>query len=368
MRRSLILLGIYSILIQACSTETKVDQEKDKFQITTPWVIDTSYTIDYVANIRSVNYVELRSRVKGYLERINTDEGKPVKKDQVLFCLSNRGYKEQLLKAKANLKILQSDLRTQELELKNLKNLLEKNVVSKTDIEKAEAKLDAIKAQIEGAEAEVTQAEIDLDRTEIRSPFDGVVTLIPNKVGSLIDDGTLLTTITNNNYVYAYFNVAESEYLDFFSKQDIVNTERVSLVLANNKEHASKGVIETVNGEVESTGNLTIRAQFPNDQSIVKHGSTGKVRVYLPIKNALIIPQKSSFEIQDKNFVYVVNDSGVVSKKAFVPKFRLQSFFIVKSGLDPKDKIVYEGIQYLNEGDKIASEMIPIQSIINKLK
>lgn len=362
------LLSISVFILCACSTETKTSEVPDKFPVTTPLLKDTSYAIDYVANIKSVNYVELRARVKGYIEKIGTDEGKEVKKGQILFSISNQEYKEALLKAKANLKMLQAELKTQELEVKGMKNLSEKNVVSKTELEKSEAKLDAVRAQIESAEAEIAEAEINLERTEIKAPFDGIIDLIPNKTGSLIDEGTLLSTVTNNSAVYAYFNVSEREYLDFFSKVDIATSEKVALILANNSEHKAKGIIETVNGKIEQTGNLTLRAQFENPDHVVKHGSSGKVRVYVPIKNALIIPQKSTFEIQDKNFVYVVNNEGVIEKKSFVPKFRLPNLYVVESGIGPNDKIIYEGVQYVKEGDKITAELTPIRSILNKLK
>lgn len=367
MKKVFILLS--SILfITACSSHKENKSVPDKFPVTNPIMLDTIYANDYVANIQSLHFVELRARVKGFIEHINTDEGKEVKKNQILFSISNKEYKEELLKSKAALKILQADLKAAQLEITNLKSLVEKNVISKTELEIAETKEEALKAKIEEADADISEAEINLARTQIRSPFDGVIDLIPNKTGSLIDEGMLLSTVTNNKEVYAYFNVSEIEYLNFFSKTSFADSEKVSLILANNAVHESKGIIETVNGKIDkSSGSLTLRAYFPNAQHIIKHGSSGKVRVYTPLKNALIIPQKSTFEIQDKMYVFVLDANNVVKMRSITPKLRLPHLFVIQSGLSTGDKIIYEGIQNVKEGSTVIPEYKPLKEILSQL-
>jgi len=369
MKKTLVLQCIFAaILLSACSSDKETAKDAGKYPVTNPVVVDTTYSLDYVANINSVYYVELRARVKGFIEEIRTDEGKEVKKGQILFTISNQEYKEELLKAKAAMKILEADLKALQLETKNLKSLVEKNVISKTELEIAETKETALKAKIEEAEANISEAEINLARTEIKSPFDGVIDLIPNKVGSLIDEGTLLSSITNNKEVFAYFNVSEREYLDFFSKTSIADSEKVSLIMANNAEHTSKGIIETVNGKIDkNTGSLTLRAHFPNAEQLVKHGSTGKVRVYLPVKKALIIPQKSTFEVQDKLYVYVLDQNNIVRMRSIIPKLRMAHLFIIESGLSVTDRIIYEGIQNVKEGVAVTPEFRPLKQILSQL-
>jgi RND family efflux transporter MFP subunit len=367
MKKAVLLFAVFTVFITSCSSDKETNVGQGKFKVTKPIVHDTYYTVDYVAEIRSVSFVELRARVKGYIEKINTDEGKDVKKGQLLFQISNEDYKEQLLKARAALKTLQAELKAQQLELTNLQSLVNKKVIAKTEYEIAQTKEDALKARIEEAEADITGAEINLSRTEIKSPFDGVIDMIPNKEGSLIEEGALLSSVTSNEEIYTYFNVSEKEYLDYFSKIQISNKEKVSLVLANNTIHEWQGVIETVNGKIDrSTGSLTMRAHFKNPSKTVKHGASGKVRIYLPLKNALLIPQKSTMEIQDKYYVYVVTKDNLVQLKAFVPKFRLTDFYVVESGLDPSDLIIYEGIQLLKEGDKVTTEVITVKQTQNQ--
>jgi RND family efflux transporter MFP subunit len=355
-----------ALILNSCSSDKDNAEQQGKFLVTSPIVIDTTYTNDYVASIQSVYYVELRSRVKGFIENINTDEGKEVKKGQILFSISNEDYKEELLKAKANMKVLTADLKAQQLETQNLKLLVDKNVVSKTELEIAQTKVDVINAKIEEAESNIAEAEINLSRTEIKSPFDGVIDLIPNKTGNLIEEGALLSTVTNNKAVFAYFNVSEREYLDFFSKTSVTDSESVSLILVNNQVHKFKGVIEAINGKIEkNTGSLTIRAHFPNPELLIKHGSSAKVRVYIPLKKALIIPQKSTIEIQEKNYVFILDKDNVVKMKSFVPKLRLSNFYVVESGLTASDKIIYEGIQLVKEGDKIIPQIISAKEVLN---
>lgn len=367
MKKVFILLSSI-LVITACSSKKENNSVSDKFPVTNPIMLDTIYANDYVANIQSLHFVELRARVKGFIEHINTDEGKEVKKDQILFSISNQEYKEELLKSKAALKILQAELKAAQLKITNLKSLVEKNVISKTELEIAETKEEALKAKIEEADADISEAEINLARTEIRSPFDGVIDLIPNKTGSLIDEGMLLSTVTNNKEIYAYFNVSEIEYLNFFSKTSLADSEKVSLILANNAVHESKGIIETVNGKIDkSSGSLTLRAHFPNAQHIIKHGSSGKVRVYTPLKNALIIPQKSTFEIQDKMYVFVVDANNVVKMRSIIPKLRLPHLFVIQSGLSEGDKIIYEGIQNVKEGSEVTPEFKPLKEILSQL-
>ncbi|HVD96957.1 MAG TPA: efflux RND transporter periplasmic adaptor subunit [Cytophagaceae bacterium] len=363
---------IFSVLITGCSfsnkNETKV---RDKYQVTYPITVDTSYNIDYVSDIHSIKNIEIRARVKGYIEAIHVDEGKPVKKGQVIFSISKQEYQEEVLKANANLKNAIAEAKAAELELQNVKLLVAKNVVSKTEMEMAQARLDAFNAKIEEAKSHAVSAQLKLSFTEIRAPFDGVIDRIPNKVGSLVDEGTLLTTLSDNHEVYAYFNVSEKEYLEFQhdeNKRASSSHDEVSLILANNKEHAYKGNVETVEGEIDNeTGSIAFRARFPNPDKILKHGSSGKIRLRHTLHNAIVIPQKSTLEIQDKVYVFVVDNQGKVKMKNFVPKMRIPHLYILESGLSTTDKIIYEGIQDVKDGMIVNAEVVPMKDIIVEL-
>lgn len=355
------------VLLTACSTGTESEQTEAKFTLVNPVVMDTTYTNEYVADIHSVQNVEIRARVKGYIEAIHVDEGKPVRAGQLMFSISSKEYGEALTRAKAALKNAIAEEKSAQVDLKSAKSLVDKKVISNTELEIAQAKLDAASAKVESAKSDEASASLNLSLTEIKAPFDGVINRIPNKTGSLVDEGTLLTSISDNKEVFAYFNVSEKEYLDIISSGKSDEKKEVELLLANSELHKQKGVVETVDGEFDkTTGNIAFRARFSNPDGILKHGSSGKIRLRNELKDAMIISQKSTFEIQEINYVFVVDKNNVVHMKSFVPKFRLPSLYVVASGLLATDKIIYEGIQQVKEGEKIIPQIISGKEMLSQ--
>lgn len=361
-------------LLLAVTTLFSCDSKKndkialEKYPTTSPIVVDTTYNTDYVADIQSIQNVEIRTKVSGYIEKIYVDEGKFVKAGQLLLTINSQALEKEVIKAKALVKNAIAEAKTAELDLQNMKTLAGKSIVSKTSLEKAEAIYAAALARIEEYRANQESAQIQVSMTKIRAPFDGIINRIPFKVGSLINEGTLLTTLSNNSSVYAYFNVSEKEYLQYRERKNKKEDIEITLLLADNKEYAYKGTIETVEGEFDqSTGNIAFRAKFPNPDLLLKHGSSGKILITNTIKNALIIPQKASFEIQDKIYVYAIDKDNRVRSRNIEVKQRIQHLYVVESGLKPTDRIIYEGIQNLKEGDKVFPEMNNMQQLISKL-
>lgn len=360
------------ILASSCSFDDgqKKTQETEKFTVTSPIAIDTTLPIDYVAEINAVQNVEIRARVKGYLDHIYIDEGKYVKQGQLLFTISNSEINENIAKASAVLKSTITELKATELQLKNVKHLVDKNVISNTELEMAKNKVELAKAKVEEAQADETFAKIQLTYTQIKAPFSGIVNRIPYKTGSLIEDGTLLTSVSKNDEVFAYFDVSEKEYLNYANglKTDEEQSKNVTLILANGEEHPFKGKIETTEGEIEqSTGNIAFRARFSNPDKILKHGASGKVRLMRKYKKALIIPQKATFEIQDKIYVYVIDKSNKVKLKLITTNSRMPHFFIIDSGLSPDDKIIYDGIQNIKDGMTVEPQFVEMNEISKDL-
>ena len=366
-----ILMGTgIMLLMAACSSKATGNLTTgEKFQVTTAMLIDTSYTKEYIAEIQSVQNVEIRARVKGFIEKIYADEGRSVQAGQVLFTFSSRGFEEEILKATAIEKNALAELKLADVELKNTHILVEKNIVSKSELEMAEAKREAILAKLDEARSAISVARLNLSFTSVKAPFNGVINRIPNKTGSLVDEGALLTTLSDNREVFAYFNVSESEYLDFIKHNESGKQTKVSLLMADNAVFDQEGFIETVESEIDkSSGNIAFRARFKNPRLLLKHGSSGKILMSTSIKNALIIPQKSTFEIQDKTYVFVIDSSNRVRMKPVVPKLRLPHIYIIEPGLTASDKIVYEGIQQIKEGDLVSPEMISMNSLLIKLR
>lgn len=343
----------------ACSPKENNLAKPKAFPVTAVVKTDTVIPRDYVTEIHALQNIEIRARVSGYLETISVDEGATVSKGQLLFSINNREYLQDLARAEAVYKSALADMRAAELELANIRQLAQKNIVSKTELLQAENKLESQIAKKDEAQANKNAAQIRLSNTEIRAPFDGVINRIPTKVGSLIEDGTLLTTLSQNNQVFAYFDVSEKEYLQYARnlKTDSAGTRTVMLILADGQTHPEPGFIETIEGEIdESTGNIAFRARFNNPGKILKHGASGKIRQFRRVDNALLIPQKSTFEIQDKVYVYVVDQSNRVRMRNIKVQGRLPHLFIVGEGLREGERIVFEGLQELKADMQIQPE------------
>lgn len=357
MNRITSLISLYAfVCITGCSNKKQETEEPGKYVATSPLRADTSFTKEYVAQIQSIKNIEIRAQEKGYLQAINVDEGRYVRAGQVLFQIMPSMYEAEYLKSQAAVK-------EAELELLNAKTLSDKDIVSKSESQIAQAKLDE-------AKAEMALAKLHLSFTEIKAPYDGVIDRIPLKLGSLIDEGALLTTLSDNNAVYAYFNVPESEYLTYKAQGDTGNMKTVSLLLANNQLHKHKGFVETIEGQFDNeTGNIAFRAKFPNPELLLKHGETGKVQMTIPLKNALLIPQKATYELQDKVYVFVIDKDGKVRSKNITVKNRMPDIYVVDGiELDEADKILLEGVQKVKDGDKISFEYEEPKEVLAHLR
>lgn len=341
-------------ILFSCNSHKQEKEEVKDFPITNPIALDTIITKDYVSQVKSVQNIEIRAQEKGFLQEIFVDEGQFVQKGQLLFRIKSQLYRAELAKA-------QAEVKEARIELQNAKTLADNNVVSKNEQAVAAARL-------ERAQAEAQLAQIHLSFTDIRAPFSGVIDRIPKRLGSLIDEGELLTTLSDNSNMYAYFNVSEQEYLTYQTKVKEKDGDQVDLILANNQPLKYKGKIQTIEGEFNNeTGNIAFRATFPNPEKLLRHGETGKVRMTLPLVNALVIPQKATYEIQDKKFVFVVDSKGVIHSKQIQVSSEMPDLYVVQKGLTAQDKILLEGTQIVKEGDKIKAKFVDPRKTIAAL-
>ena len=334
---------------------------------------------DFPATIEGEQNVEIRPKIDGYIEEIYVDEGATVRKGQVLFKISAPQYEQEVRTAKANIQIAQSNVNSAAMEVNKVRPLVEKNIISKYELESAEFTLQSKQAALAQANASLANARTNLGYTSVTSPVNGVVGSLPYKIGSLVNSNTArpLTTVANIKNIYAYFSINEKMALDFVtetkgenSKERLSSIPPVSLVLSNGTEYSKKGKIEAASGLIDNeTGSLSLRATFPNPGKLILSGSSGLVRIPTTLKSALLVPQKATYEIQGKKFVYVIEDSGMV--KSTQIKIRPNGngqLFVVESGLVSGDEIVLEGVASLREGEIIKPEKINADSLYSKLK
>jgi membrane fusion protein (multidrug efflux system) len=351
------LSGLLALLYHSgCTThKNEPKEEASTYAVTSPILIDTAITKEYVCQIQSVRNVELRAQEKGFLQQVFVDEGQAVKAGQLLFKIMPKFYEAELEKAEA-------EARSAEIELRNTKLLSDKDIVSQNELSMAEARL-------EKARAERSLAKLHLSFTEIRAPFNGTIDRIPKKVGSLIDEGELLTSLSDNSQMFAYFNVSEPEYLDYSTNLQGRGNPEVRLLLANNQLFPAHGNVETIESEFNrETGNIAFRARFSNTDKILRNGETGKIRMSVPLRHALVIPQKASYEIQDKLYVFVVDRNNVVQSKNISISGSFPDLYVVSNGLSTSDKILLEGVQKVKDDEKINYDYKAPAEVISHLK
>lgn len=340
----LIFLPIY-LFISSCAHHEEEKEQESSFLVTSPIQRDTTIYKVYVGQINSSSHIELRSQEKGYLEKIFVDEGQYVQKGQLLFKIMPAIYQAEVEKA-------QAEMNYSEIEYRNTKSLAENNVVSSNE-------LALIKAKMDKAKAELSLAQAHLAFTEIRAPFSGIMDRFHKRLGSLIDEGELLTSLSDNSKMWVYFNVPETEYLNYTKLAKSGNQQKVLLQLANKEMFDVSGVVETIEADFNNeNGNIAFRATFLNPDRILRHGETGNILMPVALKNAIIIPQKATFDVLDKKYVYVVTAKNTVQARQIEVSHELPHIYVVASGIGPDEKILAEGIGKVKNNDQIRYKMV----------
>lgn len=355
MKKIFMLLSLGILFIHtSCQSNKEEKEEVVKFLVTSPLKMDTVITREYVSQIHAIQHIELRALEKGYLQSIYVDEGQFVKKGQLMFKIMPLIYQAEAEKAEAEVSFA-------EIEYQNTKQLSDKNVVSPNELALAKAKLSK-------AKAELKLAQTHLQFTDIKAPFDGYMDHFQVRLGSLVDEGDLLTTLSDNSEMWVYFNVPEAEYLNYKMNVTKENLLKVDLLMANNQLFNHSGVVKTIEADFNNeTGNIAFRATFPNPEGLLRHGETGNIEMSVPLKNAIIIPQKATFEILEKRYVFVVDKNNVVHSREVNIAYEMPDLYVIKSGLRKNEKILLEGIRKVTDNDKITYKYEHPKKVIRNL-
>jgi len=354
------LCGLYGVT--SCSKEKEEKEAEIKLLVTSPLLTDTTVTKEYVSQIHSIQHIELRALEKGYLQKIFVDEGQAVKQGQPMFQIMPLIYQAELKKSQAEANYVG-------LEYQNTKKLADNNVVSKNELALAQAKFDK-------AKAEVSLAQTHLDFTSIKAPFSGIMDHFQGRLGSLVNEGDLLTTLSDNRQMWVYFNVPEAEYLAYKQHTNAnanananASAQQVRLRMANNEVFNQPGVVQTIEADFNNeTGNIAFRATFVNPNGLLRNGETGSVLMTVPLRHALIIPQKATFEVLEKRFVYVVDQHRVVHQREVTIGAEMPDLYAIRSGLSANDKILLEGLRKVKDGDRISYAYQAPKQVIAHLK
>lgn len=312
-----------------------------------------AFESSFPATLKGKTDIDIRPQVTGFITKVHVDEGERVRKGQPLFTIDQVQFQAAVDQAEANLNSARSAVSTAQITEQNKRMLLDKNIISETEWQLAANQLAQAKAAVAQAEAAVVNARKNLAYTTVTAPSDGVVGTIPNREGSLASPSSVqpLTTLSDNSEVYAYFSFTEKDLLEFTGEGSSVDAAikslpEVELQLANGTRYPVKGRVATVSGVIDNTtGAASARALFDNPNGVLRSGNTGQVIIPRTTEGAIVIPQKSTFELQDLRYVYTINDSNVaVSTPITVQPYSDGKTFVVTSGLKPGDRVVTEGV------------------------
>lgn len=336
----------------------------------------------YPATLEGVQTVEIRPRVPGYIVEMGVDEGAIVEKGEVLFRLNNEEYKQQIRTAKASIEAAKASVSSAENEVKRLQPLAEKGIISSYRLQSARNTLQTQQAALAQAEAALANAKVNLSYTYVKSPTDGVIGSIPYRIGSLVNSAIVepLTIVSDISKVYAYFSMSERELLEMTRAvadsggnrtlhQRIAEMPLVNFILPDNTVYSQKGTLSLASGLIEtSTGSASFRALFPNPQKILRSGGSGSVQIPVKKNATVIVPKKSTYELQEKRFVFTLTDSNTVESTE-ITTFPLSTnkLFVVTNGLSAGDRIITAGMGDLQDGMAVHPQPLNADSLYNAL-
>jgi membrane fusion protein (multidrug efflux system) len=336
--------------------EEEAHHEPHKLVVTSPMAKDVTITQEYVCQIHSRRHINVCALENGYLKAIPIKEGQAVKTGDLMFEIVPVLYQARLDAELAERNLAQ-------LELNNTKRLAAKQGVSQNEVLLFEAKLAKAQAKADLAEAELNFATV-------RAPFDGIVDRLHEQQGSLVKEGDMLTTLSDNSVMWVYFNVPEKRYLEYMAEVgQNKQSPDIELKLANLSKFPHVGKIGAIEANFNNeTGNIAFRADFPNPERLLRHGQTGTVLINRALNGAIVIPQRATFENLAKKYVYVVGEDDVVHQREIIIQYELEDIYVIEKGLEVGDKIVLEGIRQIREGDKVEFEFRKPEEVMKDMK
>lgn len=361
--KRILYLALGAALV-ACSNDKSAGQGAgvSEYAVQTVATSTAELSTKYPATIKGVQDIEIRPKVSGNITRQLVDEGDFVQAGQVLFVIDPTQYQAAVDQAQAAVKVAKANVSTQQLTVANKKALLDKQIISQYDYDVAANTLLLYEAQLGQAQASLRSAKDQLSFCSVRATSAGVIGEIPYRVGSLVSASIAqpLTTVSNLDKMYAYFSMTEKQFLQLTRENGGSEAARLSLpdvtlILADGTVYGELGKVTSFSGVIDpTTGSLQMRATFANPDRLLRSGATGVLQFPVRREEAIVIPQKATYAIQDKRFVYVVGkDNKVKNTEITVLEQNDGTNFVVTSGLKAGDRLVVEGVNKLKNGMEI---------------
>lgn len=330
----------------------------------------TSYPTRIVGQTNSM----IRPKIVAYVQKVLVEEGTKVRRGQPLFQLETKVLTENAIAAKAQVEATASGVEIAKVEVEKLTPLVEKSIISEVQLQTAKTNLMMAKARLGQAKATYQGVVENINFSIVRSPVDGIIGKINFREGSLVSpqDPTPMTTVSDARVVYAYITFNEKEYLNFFHSRigktladKITNMPPIALELADGSIYAEKGTMRASTGQLDpATGTIQFRIDFKNDSGLLSNGSTGKIRIPLEYKNALVVPETAVVVRQGVSYIYKVVDN-VAKSTIVVPLDRVANLFLVKEGVQEGEELVGDGILNLRDGMPIVPQVRELATYTN---
>lgn len=356
-KTNIYLMSLCFLLLFIGCKEEKQNITGEKYNTLTIVTSDQTLQTTYPAILRGHQTVEIRPQVSGIITEIRINEGDIVKRGQILFIIDQVPYKAALETALANVKSAEAKLQTARLTTKSKEELYKEKVISDFDLQTARNQQLEAEAALAQAQAEETNARNNLSYTEVKSPVDGVASMIPYRVGALVNSNITepLVTVSDANKIHAYFSMAENQILDILQQYGSLEDAckkmpPVNLIMSNGHSFQTEGHIDAISGTIDkTTGAVTLRATFPNKQHLLRDGGSGTISLPTTYKNCISIPQSATYELQNRVFTWKIVNGKTKSTPITIHKYNDGKTYIVLSGLKEGDIIISEGAGLMHE-------------------
>lgn len=372
-----VILLVFTLFLVGCTDDDKNEasgqQDAVPMKVIKAATKDMPYWGEFVGQINAVETVDVRARVAGFLLKKKFEEGRSVKKGDLLFVIDPKPFQEDLKQSQSRLEYNEALLTKAEKDFERFKKLYGEGVVSRDEFESYQTEMMTLKAKVRDNQAQVENARIQLGYTNIYSPIDGTVGRVQVDVGNLVGQGenTLLATISTVDPVYVNFSISERDYIRVKRDRALKDgdklgegeTKMLELVLADGSRYDYDGKFDMVDRAVDPrTGTLGIRLSFPNPDRLLRPGQYAKVRVLVEnVRDAVVIPTRGLVDVQGTKSVYVAGDDGVVKSQPVTAGFEVKDLIVIKEGLKVGDMVIVDGIRRVKPKMTIKPIVVPME-------
>ncbi len=370
-------LLVLTMFVFSCGGDQQQQLPTPTVQVYVTTATDVPIFREFVGETLGNTNVDIAARVAGFLETRDFVEGSFVKKGDLLYTIESQPFEEKVATAQSELAATKVNLVNAESDLSRIKPLAAENAISQIDLDAAQARYDASQEGVKAAEANLRAAELELSYTKVYAPIDGVIGKTNANEGDYVGasaNTVVLTTISYIDTMAVQFYLTQREYLEaarrFIDETGTARPEETEeedddlvLLLSDGSAYKHRGSFDFIDRNFDTqTGSILVQTLFPNPDQLLRPGLFARVRAEVDVvKNGILVPQRCVMELQGKFNVLVVTDENKVENRQVVVGPTIKEFWLIKEGLKPGEKVIYEGLQVVREGQVVKPEIVDIK-------